>query len=450
MVSNLSQYIPLFYCFLSGLGFSLQGLCMKIQAEHGYHSSTQTIFYRGWFQLVMAAWYIYQGIDRKDIMDSSMFGSTVRARTLLFLRSVVGFVGILLAFETLARLPLGDATVLLMLSPLFASIGSYLLLGEEWLLSERMATVISLAGVVLVVKPTVIFGSPDSGTDTPVSVVGVILGLSGALVAGAVFIILRMLGTSSKMPWPNVCLVQGIGQILLAPPSLFITGEEFSFSPSSTQLNLMLIAAFIGTFSQVAMTIGMQREKSALAGAMRMSDVVFGFIWQKMLTDDEINLLSLLGAALIVSSILLVIVVKALQVKKITTSEKITSCDINSGGDDDVLRVDVELAPMDSHQTNKQQLQQTQKQHHTGGEMNLFRAASGRLARNINIVIVSARRRQWLPLTDNDSNSSNTVNGIPVESEQNDDDNDDDGSYLEEDRPLLNTVTTPTSMSTVI
>jgi hypothetical protein len=66
----------------------------------------------------------------------------------------------------------------------------------------------------------------------------------------------------------------------------------------------------IGGPSQILMTIGMQREKSATATAMRMSDVLFGFIWQALFTSDTVSALSLLGAGLVSLSIVLVVLFK--------------------------------------------------------------------------------------------------------------------------------------------
>jgi hypothetical protein len=59
------------------------------------------------------------------------------------------------------------------------------------------------------------------------------------------------------------------------------------------------------------MTYGLQREKSATATAMRMSDVVFGFLWQAIFTSDNVNAFSVVGALLVMSSILIVVYNKA-------------------------------------------------------------------------------------------------------------------------------------------
>ena len=46
-LDNLYAYVPLLLVFLSGLGFSLQGLIVKLLAENGYHGSFQLIILRG-------------------------------------------------------------------------------------------------------------------------------------------------------------------------------------------------------------------------------------------------------------------------------------------------------------------------------------------------------------------------------------------------------------------
>eukprot|EP01035_Chromulina_nebulosa_P020901 gene20901-27091_t len=168
----------------------------------------------------------------------------------------------------------GDSTVLVMLSPLFASIAGYFVLGEPWKLPEFIGTVVSLVGVTLVARPPFIFGGNSADP------VGVMFALIAAVAAGAAFILVRILGTTSKMPWSNVCVAQSIGQMVLSIPSLYIIGQSFTVNIGLYNFIMIALGGFIGAWSQIAMTIGMQREKSATASAMRMSDVIFGYIWQ--------------------------------------------------------------------------------------------------------------------------------------------------------------------------
>lgn len=220
---------------------------------------------------------------------------------------------------------------------MIASIASYLILGETWRVPEFIATVLSITGAILVAKPAFIFGeqhdnhhypshgsdsestpsssassSDSSGTSSHDFTVGVFCGLAAAMFAGFAFICVRVLGTTAKMPWANVCFSQALAQIFLSPPCLLIAGQSFNEILHLTAWEYFLIftGGFIGAWSQIAMTLGMQREKSATATAMRMSDVVFGFIWQMLFTPDPISFLSVIGAFLVTGSIMVVVIFK--------------------------------------------------------------------------------------------------------------------------------------------
>jgi drug/metabolite transporter (DMT)-like permease len=73
-------------------------------------------------------------------------------------RSVIGFGAIGLAFLAVQHLPVGDATVLCGLSPIFTSIGATCLLGEKYGVREFGGVVFSLTGVVMISRPSFLFG----------------------------------------------------------------------------------------------------------------------------------------------------------------------------------------------------------------------------------------------------------------------------------------------------
>jgi drug/metabolite transporter (DMT)-like permease len=150
--------LPLFYVFLSGIGFSFQTLIIKVLAEGGFHASFQCIFFRGFTQFLLASYFVYFDEDRRSGKGPKLFGNTSYVRFMLFMRSFIGFGGIAFSFLAVELIPMGDATVLIMLSPLITSILSYFILAEPWRLPELIATIVSLAGVVMVAKPPAIFG----------------------------------------------------------------------------------------------------------------------------------------------------------------------------------------------------------------------------------------------------------------------------------------------------
>jgi len=103
---------------------------------------------------------------------------------------------------------------------------------------------------------------------------------------------------------------QALAQIVLAVPCAYIARQPWELNVGMYNTALIFFGGFIGCFSQIAMTIGMQREKSAAASAMRMSDVLFGYVWQVLFTNDPASPLSLIGAFMVMASIGVIIAFK--------------------------------------------------------------------------------------------------------------------------------------------
>lgn len=311
----ITDRMPLIYVFMSGIGFSIQTLMIKLLSERGFKGSFQCVFSRGAIQFVIASCFVLwnRWSAKEGDEKISLFGDTNYVRLIMVLRSVVGYFSIAFSFLSAEYISIGDSTVLVMMSPIVAAIASFFILGEPWYIPEFIGTILSVLGAILVAKPPFIFGSDvDTGNIDPKDFyLGVTISLSAAVFAGFAFVLVRMLGTSAKMPWPNVCVVQALGQMILSVPSLYIAGQKSFFLPITlTEVGMIFVVGVIGAWSQIAMTLGMQREKSAAASAMRMSDVVFGFIWQVLFTADDLSLLSLCGAILVASSILVIVIFK--------------------------------------------------------------------------------------------------------------------------------------------
>ena len=299
--------------------------------------------------MLIALYFINKSHNNENDEAVKLFGDSTRLRVLLFIRSLVGFGGISFAFLAVELLPIGDSTTLVMLSPVFSAILATCVLSEPWLLPEFIATMISLVGAALVAKPSFIFGYTAESLDP----VGVIYGLSAALSAAGAYVCVRMLGTSHKMPWANVCLAQALGQMLFSFPCAPAFGQTLTLKLTGMQLLILLIQAPLGAMSQVAMTIGMQKEKSATATAMRSSDIIFAFLWQILFTHDgNPDGLSIFGSFLIVGSILIIIIYKRSQLAKGNQLTP-TSRQQDDHGKDGIISYEMIENPMDLSRRNE-------------------------------------------------------------------------------------------------
>lgn len=90
-------------------------------------------------------------------------------RLLLVLRGVIGFGGLSAFYYSLQYLSLADATVITFLAPLVTGLFGYIFLKERFTHQEAIAGVASLAGVVLIARPAIMFGKhSQSDLDPPV------------------------------------------------------------------------------------------------------------------------------------------------------------------------------------------------------------------------------------------------------------------------------------------
>lgn len=148
-----------------------------------------------------------------------------------------------------------------MQSPVLAAILGYVILGEPWRLPEFCSTLVSMTGVVLIAKPHFIFDHLGSlgqtGAVAPRSdSLGPVFGLLAAFSAGSAFVMVRLLGTSAKMPWANVGFATALAQVILSVPVLFVSGQKATLDLGVFEWSLLLIGGVTGTVSQLAMTIG--------------------------------------------------------------------------------------------------------------------------------------------------------------------------------------------------
>lgn len=101
--------------------------------------------------------------------DPHPFLGPSEVRHLLVLRGLVGFFSVYGGYVALQRLKLTDVTAIGFLSPICTAIMGAIFLGEHFRLREAVAACLSLAGVVLIVKPQLLFKYLNHGCENVLS-----------------------------------------------------------------------------------------------------------------------------------------------------------------------------------------------------------------------------------------------------------------------------------------
>ncbi|WRT68255.1 uncharacterized protein IL334_005231 [Kwoniella shivajii] len=249
-------------------------------------------------------------------------------RGMLLMRGFFGFMGLLGAYQALRGLTVSDAVTIQFLAPTLTGLLGYLFLKEKMNWKEILAGFGCLLGVILVSRPTFIFGLssnnplPDSGAGGGGSRLDLPPPPPGE--GDSEGIITPQRGVSVAWAFVNVFFtavayttIRGIGDKAHALHSIgyfsylctICCGLYMLFNPAPLvfveSLRDFLYIILIGIFgfcAQTLLTLGLQREKAGRAGIALYTQVVFSLILEFLIWQTVPSFLSALGTAIILSS----------------------------------------------------------------------------------------------------------------------------------------------------
>ncbi|KAJ1446950.1 hypothetical protein M885DRAFT_544608 [Pelagophyceae sp. CCMP2097] len=224
-------------------------------------------------------------------------------RALVGGRCFFGALGFGCATYAFGALPLGDASSILFSSPAWATVMAFFVLGEKIDAVGVGAILASIGGVVLVSRPSFLFGHADGASGGGGASLVTLL---GSLSAAATMLLIRVIGKRGGEHPAVMSHASALFNVLVAPVALVIFPNAFlsitgpkRFSLFPTALCCFGAGAF-GIGNQYLSNWGTQKAPVGLCSMMRNMDVVFSFIWQILFFRAVPNLSSVAGAAVIV------------------------------------------------------------------------------------------------------------------------------------------------------
>lgn len=286
MFTELNRIFPLGlrYMLLSALGFSLMAACVKAVSQYDI-PVLEIVAARAIVSLVIS----YLDVKRKRI---SVWGEN---KTLLIARGAAGFVALLCGYFAMTTLPLAEATMLKHLSPIFTALMALLFLKEQIQRSTMLCIVLSIIGLVIMVKPDLIFSS----TVDELPLTSVIVALSGSLVAAVAYVIVRRL---SQVEDSSVIIFYF--PLVALPISVVLLGDDFVM-PGFEALILLLLVGIFTQIGQVGLTKALQYEVAGKATAYSYVQVIFALILGWALFSEVPTFWTLVGGGFIISGALI-------------------------------------------------------------------------------------------------------------------------------------------------
>ncbi len=216
-------------------------------------------------------------------------------RGLLLLRGILGFGALSCFFYALTQLPLAEATVIQYTNPVFTAVLAALLLREHMGIREVAGLLLSLVGVIMVARPTALFGRGEALAPLAVAVA-----LLGAIFSAGAYVAVRKLGETED---PLVIVLYFAGLAVLGSiPATVAKG----IAPLPTEWLVLLGVGLATQAGQVYMTKGLREERAGRAMTVGYLQILFAGVWGALFFGELPDGWTIVGAAMVVAGTLAV------------------------------------------------------------------------------------------------------------------------------------------------
>jgi drug/metabolite transporter (DMT)-like permease len=265
---------------LAAFFFSAMSLLVKLVGLR--LPSQEVVFVRALVSLTVA----YALVRRARL------GNWGKRKGLLVVRGMMGFAALSCFFYALIHLPLADATVIQYTNPVWTAWLGWWLLNEGLSRREAALSGAGLLGVLLIARPTLLFGGASRLEPLAVAV-----GMAGALFSAAAYVSVRKLGRTE-----HPLMIVFYFTLVTVPAS--IPGLLMhAVMPTAHELGLLGGVGLSAVLGQLYLTRGLQREPAGRATAIGYVQIVFAATWGVLWFHEYPDAMSLAGAAMVLVSV---------------------------------------------------------------------------------------------------------------------------------------------------
>ena len=227
----------------------------------------------------------------------------------IFIRSLFGFVTMIMVFSSLQLIPIGLTTALAQSSAIYVTLLSPLFLGEKIGVIRWTAVIIGLIGVFLMINPVGIIKETSE-----LSTLGLLLAFGSAITHAGLALILRKIG-KTEHPASTALIHNFITSIIIIIAMIFFGtkfygtigehGSEILITPNSIFYSLIFLG-LIGSFVQYLMAQSYKYAEATILVTLRYLAIpiatIFGYlIWNEIPTSNQI-----MGGLIVICSCLLI------------------------------------------------------------------------------------------------------------------------------------------------
>ena len=308
------KYIGYLFAALSGLCFTSSNFLVPVAI--GLYKTEriptlEVVFGRSLVQLIFIMPIIF--ITRIELVVARDKIVTVIGMGLF------GYLNIILIYFAIDKIPLADALVITFTSPFFTAIFSLFILHERIHFLDLGSGIISFLGVVLVARPSFLFGIASEGKITlflkpsaskerreMVYLLGVFYALLGGICLAFYFVLTRKISQYCSQ-FLSVFYPSVLG-VLLTPLLMYFRDENF-IVPLSVFPNIVLVS--VGVTSLLALfflALALKMENATIVNLIRNVDVIYAFLFQYLAMSIQPNVWSISGGSIIIFATSMIVI----------------------------------------------------------------------------------------------------------------------------------------------
>ena len=303
--AKLIAFLGIVFTIISGALFSISDLMIKLAPSI---PSLEVMFVRLIFQLVFSL--------PAMIFLRDKFIYPWKKTGFLVLRGVFGVTGLGFMVYSLKNMPIGDARVIICTTPVHTTLLGRIFLKESVTKFDVIATMLCLGGVVLIAKPTFLFGSLSEGSSTKQEWFPAVMAVLCSIFLACAIVLTRMISQDVGAR-VVVFYFSVVGSVVSLCASLISGG--FKYPDCGTHDIYYIIAyGFLGYSAALLMAKALELEKAAVVSQLvNTVAIACSFILQVIFLDVVPTGLSIGGAILVLLSNTAIFVKKYLDHKRI-------------------------------------------------------------------------------------------------------------------------------------
>ncbi|XP_002734072.1 solute carrier family 35 member G1-like [Saccoglossus kowalevskii] len=222
----------------------------------------------------------------------------------LILRGICGCLGTTCIFTAVRLMPVGDAVVIFFSIPVCTAFLSCVCLKELITLVDIFFALLSVAGVVVISKPSFLFTESDADVKTVEQYIykpalGAIFALVGALFISMVLISSRKLGKNVN----HLTIIFYFSAVGMVTTTVFLYAlGQFAIPFHKMDWIYLIFVGLCGVGGQILLTKALQIEKAVYVAIIRTMDIVFAYLFQYFWFGRKPDWTTLGGAVLVIAS----------------------------------------------------------------------------------------------------------------------------------------------------